>query len=439
MEKVLSSFLKRHQLNLNKEKLIVAVSTGLDSMCLLVALEKLFAPENIIIAHVNHQKRAEANAEEAYIKTYAKEHKLNYVIYHLPKLPKNNFQEEARSYRKRFFKKVLHENKAKYLFLAHHLDDDLETFIMRFLRGSSLDAYLGIEEISFEEGFFFLRPFLKTPKSDLLTYAKNNNITYFEDSSNYEDYYTRNRIRHHIIPSLEKENPQVRLKFLEFKDTLLGAKQIVHQALNEWSNSNLHYDEDNISFLKQAFLELSPFLQTEMLFRILKKEKLSKAEVDELCKKIKSNKPNLTYSLKNLVMVKAYEVVTFSSKINFSSFKPVILNSCGEYLINQDYQIIITKKSSNSLCNSFNLWYNSTMLPLIARPRQEGDSLDFTYGSKKVKKIFIDQKVPLHKRLKAIVLEKDGLILSLFGYATSKHLPPKEECDIVIELKENKI
>jgi tRNA(Ile)-lysidine synthetase-like protein len=78
------------------------------------------------------------------------------------------------------------------------------------------------------------------------------------------------------------------------------------------------------------------------------------------------------------------------------------------------------------------------MLPIVARCRREGDKIEFAYGTKKVKKILIDQKVNLSARNQAVVIEKDDTILALLGYASSIHLPNPNDCDIVIELKETK-
>lgn len=439
MEKVVKAFCSKYNIDCEKEKIVVAVSTGLDSMCLLTALRKVFSPENIIIAHVNHLRRAASTLEEAFIKAYAKEQGLACFTHHLPALKQASFQEEARKERLKFFKMVLINNQAKLLFFAHHLDDDLETFLMRLLRGSSLEAYSGMNEYYFEAGFFYLRPFLQTTKEQLYLYSKIENITYFEDASNQEDYYTRNRIRHNIIPTLHQESPQVYLKFREFKETLQGASEVVNSVINNWLDNYVRYSEEAFIFSCENYRSLSAFLQTEVLFRLLKKENLSRLQISSLKEIILSNKANHESVLNNLKMVKSYELITFRKNEGSAEFNEVILTGLGEYVINKDWSILISKKRCDSGCNLRNLWYNSTMLPIIARPRQDGDCLEFTYGTKKVKKILIDQKVPMSKRTTAIVLEKDDIILALLGYATSINLPATEQCDIVIELKENKI
>ena len=102
--------------------------------------------------------------------------------------------------RLQFFNDVMNKHNSKYLFLAHHLNDDIETSLMHIIRGSSLKGYSGIEEVVInKDNKYLLRPFLTVLKDDIINYSKEYNIKYFEDESNNSDCYTRNRVRHNIF------------------------------------------------------------------------------------------------------------------------------------------------------------------------------------------------------------------------------------------------
>ena len=194
---------------LNNKKILLACSTGVDSMVLLDLLLKYNNNCQIIISHVNHQKRQQSIQEEEFIIKYCQENNLKCYVKRLEKHEEGNFQEWARNERYHFFEEIIEKEKIDYLLTAHHADDNLETIIMRLLKSSSLKGYAGIEKEIKLEKYTVLRPLLDHSKNEIIAYAKDNNITYYQDISNYSDDYTRNRIRKYITPILLEENPNL--------------------------------------------------------------------------------------------------------------------------------------------------------------------------------------------------------------------------------------
>lgn len=418
-----------------KQPLVVGVSTGIDSMVLLDILVKL--SYDVVVAHINHGKRKQSLDEEAFIIDYCNQHNLNFRIKRLHEVDfvKGNFQELARGYRYHFFKEVADEFNTNYLCLAHHLNDDIETMMMRIIRGSSLKGYSGISEITAVMGMTVLRPLLKVLKKDIFDYANANNIIYFNDETNDEDAYTRNQIRHHIIPEIEKINDKFYMQFQEFKDHIYGAANAIERIRDDFIKTKVDRDQAGVEFKCTDFKKLDEYMQVEVLFELVASYKYSKANILELIKLINSDKKNLRIVYKGLTLIKEYNDINIAFSVKEKTDVNILIDGIGVYDVNDKYQLIVSKKNRNSDANSIKVWYNSSMLPVIARSRRAGDKIVFDYGTKKVKKVLIDNKVGISKRDEVIVLDKDDEILAIIGYGISSKLKTIEH-DIIIELKE---
>lgn len=451
MNKVLKNFLNKHNINLNNENICIGVSTGVDSTVLLDCLLKLKKEVNfnIILCHVNHQKREQSKIEEQYITNFAIEKDLIIEVLHLnlEEIEEENFQSSARLKRLEFFNCIMNKYNCKYLFLAHHLNDDIETSLMHIIRGSNLKGYAGIKEVVYNnDNKIILRPFLNVLKEDILKYAKDNDVKYFEDESNNSDCYTRNRIRHHLIPLLFEENNNFSSQFQEFKETLLNSYDIVCEKRDEFINTNIIIQDDYIRFNINEFNKLSNFLKTEVLFQILKKYEFSKKNIKEIIKYIESDKANLIINYKNINFCKEYDRVIIK-KIVETEMNAInlIINKTGIYDINDKYILEVKyysendyKKDKISLNNLNILWYNSSNFPFIIRNRKDGDRIKINNGSKKVKDLLIDEKVPLNERNNLLMIEKDNEIINIFGIKKSQTVLNMKKNDILIILKEKK-
>ena len=183
---------------------VIGVSAGPDSMCLLNILQK--KTNKIIVCHVNHNVRKESIEEEEYITKYCKDNNLILEKMTIKNYQENNFENEARKKRYTFYEEILKKYNSSALFLAHHGDDLIETVLMKIARGSNIEGYAGIKEITNIKDYQIIRPLLNYTKEDILKYNKENNIKYYIDNSNKNENYTRNRYRIHILPFLKKED-----------------------------------------------------------------------------------------------------------------------------------------------------------------------------------------------------------------------------------------
>jgi len=203
------------------DRILVAVSGGLDSVVLLALLKK-YAINDLAIVHCNFQLRGkESNADEAFVKQLAKQYGLPIFCKRFDtkteqKKAKQSTQMIARNLRYDYFSEILHTENYDYVAVAHHADDQIETFFINLLRGSGVKGLRGMlpkrEQI--------IRPLLKLSRQDLERFAKKNNLEYREDTTNSDDYYLRNNIRHHLIPSLENLDKSAKASILQSMENL---------------------------------------------------------------------------------------------------------------------------------------------------------------------------------------------------------------------------
>src|SRR5574344_84349 len=235
--------------NVTKDELIiVACSGGPDSMYL---LNTLFVDGyNIICAHVNHNLRKESIDEYKFVENYCKKNNIKFEGISLHDLPSSNTEIVARVKRYEFFESLVKKYKAGYLVTAHHGDDLMETILMRIVRGSTLQGYSGFNFITDKGYYKIIRPLITMTKKDIIEYNDSHNIQYVHDNSNDDDLHTRNRYRHHILPVLKEEDPNVHLKFWKFSNTFKDYydyvnKNILFEILRKWYPYNLYLVSDN--------------------------------------------------------------------------------------------------------------------------------------------------------------------------------------------------
>ena len=437
------AFLDEYKLDLHKKRLVLAISCGVDSSVLLNILEK-FKDEyeyEIILAHVNHKRRIESDIEEEYIRNYAK----NKYKLHVLELEKQeyipSFQEYARNLRNDFFDNVMKEEKADYLVLAHHLNDDIETFFMHLMRSSSMESLIGINPAYKMNDYMIIRPLIKVLKADIYEYAKKNDVKFFEDASNGEDDYTRNRLRHNIVSALFKENKDFGSAFINFKEKMEFVNRFIIGTRDNYIDYYIDVFEDHFSFKQDNFLCIDKYLQEEILFYLLKRYHYSRGFILELMKDISSDKRTFVINYKDISLIKDGNDIRINYYLYESSDTYLEINDFGRYQLNDEYDIVFEKVDNIEKNNVFNIgsleiiWYNSNMFPFVIRSRRDGDKMKLSSGHKKVKDILIDLQLSKIEKDKALLLlNKDGEIISILNVKKSDIIKNMDEYNLKIEL-----
>lgn len=437
MDKVIYEFFKNNKLKLKNKTFVLAVSTGVDSMVMLqgfLNLKDKFSL-NLNVAHYNHRMRKQSEVEEQFLKAYCQEKGISCFVERLEEEILGNFQSFARTKRYEFFRKITHLVNADYLVLAHHADDNIETILMRIIRGSNLKGYAGMDAVMPFHNLLLIRPFLTTTKSELINYANLHRLKYYQDESNYDDVYTRNRIRKEIVPVLYNEDKNVHLKFQEFSETLKEANKLLEEKVNSFLKKT-QKGRDNVSFSLPEFLKLSHYLRIEVLFKILKVYELSKSAIEEILKMILSEKKNLKVHFKNqFTFVKEYNKISFYKGLIETPKFDVLIDGPGTYQLSDNISVNVIKKDCINIPNFDDLWYNTNMLPLRLRNRKPGDKILIETGYKKVKDLLIDKKIGILEREQVIICEKDNEILAVLGIRKSSILKQIKNNDIIIKVE----
>ena len=417
------------------ENIVIGVSSGPDSMALL-HLVMNNTNKNIVCAHINHNVRKISDEEELYLKEYCNKFNIVFESMKITNYNENNFENEARNKRYEFYEKILNKYHSHYLLLAHHGDDLIETVLMKIIRGSNLEGYAGIKSKSKMNNYTIIRPLLNYTKEDILLYNKENNIKYYIDKTNDDVTYTRNRYRKNILTLLKKEDKEVHLKFLKYSNTLQEyynyVEDITKEKIKKYYNNNII----DIDTLKKEH----PFMKKNIIFYILsniynnKSNIIKEKNIQDIIKLSESSKPNQEINLPNNYKAKKrYNkiIITKQEKIN-NKYKIKFENK------HQIDDLIIEKikekdTDGNDVCrlNSKNI-----KLPLYLRNRKKGDYISVLglNGTKKIKDIFIEKKIPIEKRDNyPLLVDCNDNILWIPNIKKSKYNVKKDELyDIIL-------
>ena len=421
----------------NNSSIVIATSGGPDSMVLLNLLStaKKEKKLKLICAHVNHKLRKESNDEAKMVKNYCEKNKIIFEYMTIDEY-QGNTENYARKKRYDFFEKLIKKYSSTYLLTAHHGDDLTETIIMRIIRGSSLKGYAAFSEITEKKDYKIYRPLITKTKEELLNYAKENNIPYAIDKSNDSDEYTRNRIRKYILPKLKTENKDVHLKFLEFSQNILETENYFKEVLkkimpNIYKNNKLNID---------LFLKEEPLIQTKIVQNILKNVYQNKIDlintkhVNIIMHALKNKKPNIQLNLpNNKRFIKAYNYAWIEDYKNIEKYN-LILKSKLDLPNNHIIEIISNTSDHSNYITKLNT--KDFKLPLHVRTKKNGDKiiLKGSNQTKKIKDIFINEKIPIKDRkLWPILTDDNDQVIWLPGLKKTKFDREKDQnYDIII-------
>ncbi len=222
------------------DRVLIALSAGPDSTCLLDLYQSITEEYNLElgIAHIDYHLRGEESDKEGrWIRDRAKELDLPLYQKDHPIVQKSHVQVEARRVRYQYFRQVFEEKGYNKLSTGHHLDDQIETFFLRLMRGTSLNGLVSMSYSSVMEGLRIIRPLLGVPKSELISYLDDKKIFYFIDRSNLQGKYKRNLVRNKLIPVMEEIFPNYRLTMDQVIDHLKEENQFIQNLTYRFIDS----------------------------------------------------------------------------------------------------------------------------------------------------------------------------------------------------------
>ena len=419
---------------LQDKKLIVATSGGMDSMVLVHLFQKFNL--NFALAHCNFQLRgAESDGDENFVKDYAKH---NNITFFVTKFDTKNYSEEnklstqvaARNLRYNWFNELLVSEKFDFVATAHHLDDQVETFLINFSRGTGLDGLTGIPS----QNGNIIRPMLPFSRKEIENYVSENKLQWRDDSSNTSDKYLRNKIRHHVIPVFKEINESFLQSFQNTLDHLNQEQSLVNDAVQ------MVYDivvsEDN----EQLKINISALLQYENYRAYLYKwlNKYGFLAWNDVYNLIEAQSGKQIFSEK-YILLKDRDFLILSKK-ETTNFEEIIIHSITEKP-NFPLKLTLCNQSDifNQMKNVIFVEENKIQFPLTIRKWKEGDYFypSGMQGKKKVSKYFKDEKFTIFQKKETWILESNNQIVWIIGHRADERFKVENTTQTIIQITYN--
>ncbi|MBW1650606.1 MAG: tRNA lysidine(34) synthetase TilS [Deltaproteobacteria bacterium] len=422
------------------DKVLVAVSGGADSIALLHYLMTAASEYKITVAaaHLNHLIRGkEAFEDEKFVKKMALRLKIPFFsaqenVLAYKKRKKISLEEAARDIRYKFLQKIAVENRYNKIALAHNADDNAELLLMRIIRGAGISGLCGIPAVRDDK---YIRPFITIEKKAIYDYIKKKKLDYVEDKSNYDTKFLRNKIGQNLLPLLkEKYNPNI-IKTLNNITSIAKKEEewILQIITSVFEKTVYKKDKNQITLLLNRLNKIAEGGKRRIIREALNYIKtnlknISFAHIDSIIKLTKNHSNYASADISgNIIVVKNKNHLIFAKKDTYK--KPQSINyeyrlkKAETLLIKEAKQSIKFDQIKNSLLPKIFFkekietaqYFDADKIqfPLTIRNFRNGDKfipLGMT-GSQKLKKFFINNKIPANKRKKcSIVLSKDKII-----------------------------
>jgi tRNA(Ile)-lysidine synthase len=437
MEQAFKDFIKQHQLFNKKSNLLLAISGGIDSVCLFHLL--LNSGYQFSVAHCNYNLRGEESIkDEAFVKKLAKKHKIHFYTKSfntqkwMDKL-QMGVQETARKLRYDWFNQLMKKHGFDNLLTAHHLSDNTETFFINITRNTGISGLHGIPV----KNKHIVRPLMFATRDLIEQYVKKNNYKFREDESNAKDDYLRNKIRHHLSPQLEKHLPNFHEHLMtvcthvkDFEDLSVEIMQKFWQQVTHYKKGKLSIEIESLKKIQNA-PSLLYFMTRQYGFNKVQILDLLKNEIELVGKKIVSEKYEIIREREhlNIQEIKTIEAV-YEEITKFKKTKVTETSVC-------DFTIIEPHLCDFKKANTLYVDFDKITLPLIIQTWQDGDKMKplGMKGQKNISDILTDKKVNNAQRKTYNVLKNaDGKIIALLPLSVGEDYKVDTESKLVLAM-----
>ena len=400
------------------EKILLAVSGGIDSMVML----HLFIRSGIKagIAHCNFSLRAgESDMDEELVKQFASDehlqfHSIRFDTETFAKKHRLSIQMAARQLRYEWFEEIMDKYGYDKTAVAHNLNDNIETLIINLVRGTGISGLTGMKPISNR----IIRPLLFSTRQDIVRYCNKHRIIYREDMSNADTKYIRNKIRHQIIPVLKEINPSIEATLNETAERFTGLNEIVTDYLTCLREMVAEQKNDIIKF---NIILLKPYLHNKtLLYELFKSFDVNNDQLNDLLKVIEGKTGGQILTGTHRIIKNRKEIiVTDEKKLDYSSYNVEIIEEFANVPGIESAEYINVTDSFEMPSDPLIACLDSEKVsfPLIIRSWKPGDFF-YPLGMKNKKKLsdyFINSKYSIIEKENKLILESDGRIVWIIG------------------------
>lgn len=412
------------------DKIALGLSGGVDSIALFHLLVTKYKEsyKELVAFHINHGLREQSYEEAEFVENFVKNYNVKFYKKELnmKDLVRDSHTSEemlARKLRYDAFEEMSSLERGVKLITAHHKNDQVENILMRLLSGRSMDYNLMIEEKTTIGELTVYRPLLNVLKADLEQYADKNDLKYYVDSTNFDTDYTRNNIRHNIVPLLNDVNTASFDNLINFSSYYQNINtELKNKVLEAKNDYVISLEEDKVELDKNKLLKNTKeeiyFLLRDILANNFGIFDVKQKALFTIIEDLKNRNNNKSYDLKNnLKIISEYNSI-YIHKIEKKCYNDKIELIIDEVDINKVY----TFHQSNFLITTTNssseVGFNKEDLPLIVTTKRDGDRIQRGKVSKKLSRLFIDEKIPKELRDKLpVIRNKDG-VLGVLGINT---------------------
>lgn len=419
------------------KKILLAVSGGLDSVVLLNLAYK--SNLNFSVAHANFQLRAaESNGDEQFVRELSEKYKAPFFTnrFNTKDFAKKkgiSIQMAARELRYQWFSETMSKEKIDYVVTAHHLSDNLETALLNFTRGTGVSGMRGMVYQSAN----LIRPLLAFTREEIETYAHTEKLTWREDSSNRSIDYSRNYLRHEVIPKLKKINPSLETTFENNAIRFNAEEELVKFATSQLTAQYVSKANQQV-IIKKKMLDhfdnrvgvLWEFIK-EFGFNVDQCRSIIDSVSGESGKQFHAREYTLSVDRESFIISKQ-PIESFFLEIKETD-KLVLLNPF-ELSIEEPADLQFSASPLEAFLDKESLTF-----PLIVRSWKKGDSF-FPLGMKQKKKVsdfLIDQKISMPDKNQVLVVESNNAICWIIGYRIDERFKVTRDTKSVISLKIN--
>ena len=412
------------------DKIALGLSGGVDSIALFHLLVTKYKEsyKELVAFHINHGLREESYEEAEFVENFVKNYNVKFYKKELnmSDLARDSHTSEemlARKLRYEAFEEMSSLEGGVKLITAHHKNDQIENILMRLLSGRSMDYNLMIEEQTTIGNLEVYRPLLNVLKVDLEQYADKNNLKYYVDSTNFDTDYTRNNIRHKIVPLLNDVNAASFDNLINFSSYYQNINtELKNKVLEAKNDYVISLEEDKVELDKEKLLKNTKeeiyFLLRDILANNFGVFDVKQRALFKIIDDLKNRNNNKSYDLKNnLKIISEYNSI-YIHKIEKKCYNDKIELIIDEVDINKVYTFHQSNFLITTTNNSSEVGFNKEDLPLIVTTKRDGDRIQRGKVSKKLSRLFIDEKIPKEFRDKLpVIRNKDG-VLGVLGINT---------------------
>ena len=396
-----------------KCRVLAAVSGGADSVSLLLALNGIAEKRQIALtaAHYNHCLRGgESDGDEKFVKDLCTRLGVPFVsgrgdVKGEAEKTGESLEEAARRLRYAFLRQAAH---GAFIATAHTSDDNAETVLMNLMRGAGIKGLSGIPPVRGD----IIRPMLTVTRREVEEYLREQGQTYREDSTNASDDYTRNRIRHALVPLMTEMSPE----FLTMTERTTRLLREDEKCLSDMAEAFIKENFRGESLPVKELTEL-PAAVSSRVVRHICGGGLSLAHTRSVLELLYSPDPSAETNIPGLTVRREYDKLVFGKREE--TFSPEILPENGEAVLETGTRIFCEKRrfdrKINKSFNTFIFKYDDVCGTITVRPRKTGDSIAVNGCRKTLKKLFIEKKIPAVSRAAVPVITDEKRILAVAG------------------------